>query len=184
MINLLSENRKCEIRAARVNVFLTRYIGIVFVSIIFILGVLYASFTVLQQTMITADARVESNDLKADVYTETKQEIDALTLRLNGAKVALNEEKSYAKALTTLGRAMPTGTVLDTLTIDQATLSGTATELVAYAKTDADAVLITNGLRSSQLFSSLELKGTESDNGITNYPVKVTFNAVFNGASL
>lgn len=185
MINLLSTERKADIRAARTNVILTRYIGIILIAVIFLLSVLYVSHTVLKQTMDSAEARISSNDTKADVYSSTKQQVDALSTKLNDAKVLLDQEVSYAQILTSLGKAMPTGTYLENLTINNDTIAGTTPiELTAYAKTDTEAATIQQSLQASGLFTIVSLSGTSAESTNPQFPVKVTLNATFNRAGL
>jgi Tfp pilus assembly protein PilN len=180
MINLLSTDRKAELRAARVNVFLLRYISIVILALVFILGTLYVSSTLLQQTEESANARIEANDVESAAYSDTKQQVDSLATKLQDAKGTLGESVSYASILTTLGQLMPEGTVLEALTLDEAALSGTPVEIVAYARTDEDAVAIQQRLQQSPLFSQVSPNGTNSNEGINGYPVKVTLTVTFN----
>lgn len=180
MINLLSTEHKAALRAARVNVFLVRYIWMILLALTFILGTLYVSYSLLQETEATAKERIEANDVQSAAYSDTKQKVDALSTKLNGAKEVLGQSVSYAKILTTIGQVMPNGTVLDSLTLTEATLAGTPTELIAYAKTDEDGVAIQQALQQSQLFALISPKGTSSTEGITGYPVKVTLTVTFN----
>lgn len=180
MINLLSTERKAALRAARVNVFLLRYIWLVLLAFVFILGTLYVSYTLLQETETSAKERIEANDVQSAAYSDTKQKVDALSTKLNGAKEVLGQSVSYAKILTTLGQSMPKGTILDSFKITQADLAGTPLELTAYAKTDEDAVSIQQALQQSQLFAAVTPKGTSSTEGITDYPIKVTLTVTFN----
>lgn len=185
MINLLSTDRKTEIRAARANVILSRYIAIIAVALVFILGVLYVSHTLLTQTMDSAEIRIASNDTKAEVFRATKQEVEALSAKLNDAKLLLNQEVSYATLLTTLGRTMPAGTRLDSLALNDAAISGaTPLEVTAYAETDEKAATIQQALQSSGLFTTVTLVSTNTDNTTEGYPVKVALTVTFNKAGI
>ena len=184
MINLLSTERKSDIRAARSNVILLRYTTIVFVAVIFILGVLYVSYTILEQTKASADARIASNT-ESSSFTAAQQEVTAVTSKLSQAKAVLDQEKSYATVLTSLGKLMPAGTYLETLKLDSALLSGGApTELVVRATTDEAAGLIQQQWQSSPLFSQVTVVSTSTDDENTDYPVVVTYSVVFNGAKI
>ncbi len=77
MINLLPGERKAEIRAARTNVVVLRYTGILLMAVGFILGSLYVSYALLQSTMASAESQISANDVKADVYSSTKEQVDA-----------------------------------------------------------------------------------------------------------
>lgn len=182
MINLLADERKDQIRAARVNVILSRYIAIIIMAVLFLVAVLYVSYTVLQKTKSSSDAIIQSNDLKANVYSGTKAQLDTLSSKLSQTKSILNQEVSYSHVLTTLGQLMPAGTILDSLELSDGTFNGTPVEIKAYAKTEADAQAIQSHFQSSPLFSAVTLKGTDPANGTDGYPISVTLSVIFNRA--
>lgn len=182
MINLLADDRKQQIAAARVNVLLLRYIGIVVLAIIFLMGILGISYVILQNTNANAEAIIESNDTKADVYSETKNKVDALETKLRESRVILDKEIRYSDVLLQLGQLMPEGAILNSLTLNEQSFKGTPTEIKVYAKTDSIALAVNKQLRSSPLFNQVTLKGTESSGGITGYPIVVTLSVAFNRA--
>lgn len=185
MINLLSDERKNQIRAARTNVILLRYTGIIVLAIVFLMSVLFVSHSVLQQTMATTEERIAINETRASVYSDTQQQVAALSAKLSEAKGLLDQEVSYATILTTLGKAMPQGTIVSSLAVNEATLNnGTPTEIIAYAKNDQAAALIQQNLQSSGIFSNVSLSGTDTKAGIDAYPIKVTLSVTFNRSSL
>lgn len=178
MINLLSSTRKDELRAARANVLIVRYMAIIALAFAFIGGAMYVSRSILESTMVSAQEIIENNDVKADVYRETKQEVDSLTARLSEANTLLSSEVRYSKVLLKLGQAMPTGTILGDLTLSDASFSAQS-ELVAYAKTTTEATQLQTQLQASGLFSQISIKSTEADKGIDGYPVLVSMTATF-----
>lgn len=181
MINLLPNNLKKDIRAARVNIILVRYIALVFVALVFIMGVLYVYYAILQNTMASAEARIDANDIKADIYTATRQEVEGLSTQLTEAKTVLDQNVSYSKFLIALGQATPENTILDEIVLDEAHFNGTAFELKGFAKTDSDAAILGNQLKAAtQLFTSVDIQGTSSEGGITGYPVVVTMSVTLN----
>ncbi len=184
MINLLSADQKDDIRAARANVIILRYMGIILLAIVFIVGIFYVSYTVQRTTMDYNTAIIASNDLKADVYSETKQEVDALSAKLNEAKTILDQEVRYSQLLPKLGQLMPAGTVLGDLNLSSANFAGTPVELVAYAKSSTEATSLQSLFQGSPLFSSVTISGTEEAGGIENYPVKISLSVIFNKAGI
>lgn len=184
MINLLSTDRKGEIRAARANVLLLRYMAIIGLAFAFIAGAVYISYSVLQVTMNNAEQLVESNDVKADVYSETKQQVDELSVRLNDAKVIADQEIRYSSVLVKIGQLMPAGTVLGDLKLETNSFNGTPVQITAYAKSTAEASQLQTQFQGSALLSQVSLIGTETDKGIDGYPVLVSLTAVFNRAGI
>jgi len=182
MINLLADDRKNDIRAARVNVILIRYITILFAAVVFLMGVLYVSYTVLQATKASADQIVESNDVKADVYKETKTKVDALSAKLRDGRALMANEIHYSKVLTSLGASMPEGAVLDSIEFSEASFTGVAVPVTAYAKTNEAAAQISERLQASPLVAQVKVQETDTSKGTADYPVSVTMTIVFNKA--
>ena len=185
MINLLSTENKSAIRAARTNVILARYMGIIAIAIVFLMAVLYVSYTVLQQTMDTAENRISANTTKAGVFSTTTQQINALSAQLNDASLLLEQGHSYSTILTNLGQMMPAGTIIESLEINETNLTNNEpVEIVAYAKTEESAALIQQQLQTTPIFTQVKMLGTNASTGINDYPVKVTLSVVFNGKGL
>ena len=182
MINLLADERKNDIRAARVNVILSRYIAIILMALVFMMAVLFVSYTVLQNTMSTAQTRIDSNDVKADIYSNTKAQVDTLSSKLADTKSTLEQEISYSKVLTTLGQVMPEGTVIGSFELNEASFTGSQMELKTYAKTNEGAVVIAEKLRASPLITQVSLQSTDTAQGIEGYPIGVNLTITLNRA--
>ncbi len=182
MINLLADSRKDDIRAGRVNVILSRYIGIILMALVFMMAVLGVSYTVLQNTLSTAETQIESNDVKADVYSGTKSQVDTLSAKLTDTKATLEQEISYAKVITTLGQLMPEGAIIGSLELNEASFSGAPMELKTYAKTNEGAVVIAEKLRGSPLITQVNLQSTDTAQGIEGYPIGVNLTITLNRA--
>lgn len=180
MINLISRTHKEDIRAARTNVVLVRYTLIVLLAAGFIFGVLYTSYGVLQATKANAEALISSNDTKADVYSTTQQQVSALSIQLNDAKLILDQEVRYSKLIVNVGQLMPEGTLLDSLPIDSALIGGTPIQVKAYAKKSGDAVILQERFKASALFSEVSIQATNETGGIEGYPVVITMTITFN----
>lgn len=184
MINLLSDERKEEIRAARANVILLRYMTIIILAFAFISGALYVSYTVLTTTMKNAETLIASNDVKADVYSETKTEVDALSAKLSDTKEILDQEVRYSQVLVQIGQLMPKGTVMGDFTLNTASFNGEAVEIKAYAKSTAEASVLQSNFQSSPLFVNVNLKGTESSQEVEGYPVVVSMSVTLSKAGI
>lgn len=184
MINLLSTEQKDEIRAARVNIILLRYKLLISLAFIFIGAALYVSYSVLGATMSNANQLIETNDVKADVYKETKQQVDGLSAKLNDSKVILNQEIRYSKVLVKIGQLMPAGTMLGDLTLDTASFNGQPVDVKVHAKSTNEAGVLQSNFQSSGLFTQVTLKGTETNQEIDGYPVTVSLSVVLNKAGI
>ncbi len=184
MINLLATERKADIRAARVNVIIVRYTLILLLAAAFIMGAFYVSYITLQNTKAGAEGQIAANEIKAGVYSDTRQQVQALSDQLGEARATLDQEVRYSKLLIAIGQAMPAGTVLESLPLSSTTFNGTPVQIKAFAKTSAAAVTLQEHLKASPLFSSVSLQETKESGGVEGYPVVVTMTVVFNKARL
>lgn len=181
MINLLPNDLKVAIKAARTNVVLIRYMAIILVGLAFILSVLYVYLLILQSTMASAESRIEANDIKADIYSATRQQVEGLSTQLTEAKSILDQDTRYSNFLIGLGQVTPPNTILDSLVLDDTHFNGTPFQLKGYAKTDSDAVLLGNQLKAAtNLFTSVTIESTTTEGGSTGYPVVLTMNVILN----
>jgi Tfp pilus assembly protein PilN len=183
MINLMPDIDKKEIRAARANVILGRYIYIVLLAFAFLLLLLTGSYVVLTQTKDSATKLMDANSSKAAVYSATRAQVDELSSRLVQTKTILNQEVLYSNVLMNIGQQMPAGTVLDKITLNSASFTGTPVTLKAYAKTTANAVALREKFQSSPIFTNVNFSSVTDSAGIPGYPVSVTMTLVVTKAA-
>lgn len=178
MINLMPDADKKEIRAARANVILARYIMIILMAFVFLLLLLAGSYVVLTQTKDSATRLMDANSSKAAVYSATKAQVDSLSASLTQTKTILNQEVLYSNVLMNIGQQMPAGTVLDKITLNSASFTGTPVTLKAYAKTTNDAVALREKFQSTPIFTNVNFSSVSDSAGIPGYPVSVTMTLV------
>lgn len=180
MMNLLADERKDAIKAARVNVFLVRYIVIILLATGFICGALYVSYAVLGATMKNADSLIADNTDNAEVYKETSQKVAELSAKLDQTKVMLDQEIRFSQVLVSMGQLMPQGTILGDLTLTTSSFNGRPVEIKAYAKSTAEAAVLQRQFQDSSLFSQVTIESTETENEVDGYPVTITLSVIFN----
>lgn len=180
MINLLPEETKNDIRAARSNVYIANYTLIIVLAFVLIGIAFYSSYLFMEVTEENAKTVIESNDTKAGVYSQTKQDVDTLNSQLSGAKSILDQEIRYSQVLTKIGAALPTGTVISNLDVSNSNFQGTPVDIVIYAKSAESAAVIQSQFMNSGVFTSVTIKSTESNQDIKNYPFTITLTTVFN----
>ena len=170
----MPDDAKKEIRSARTNVVLTRYIVVIILAFSFLVLLLEGSYVVLTQTKMSAEQLIEANDTKAGVYNSTKAQVDELASRLSQAKTILDQEVLYSKVLMNIGQQMPAGTVLENITLDSNSFAGTPVNLKAYAKTTADAVTLREKFQATPIFTNVNFNSVSDSAGIPGYPVSVS----------
>jgi len=179
MINLLPVSTKQEIRAARLNVILFRYILILALGIGFLGMIVGGSYIILGGVETTAKTTIATNNQKASSFGSTQAEADALRNNLESAKTVLSADIDYTKLLTGIAALVPEGVVLDKLTLNPAVF-GTASTVQVYAKTTEDAIALKDAFSTSPLFSNVSFQSISNKSGITGYPVNVQMSVVIN----
>lgn len=174
MINLMPDDVKKEIRSARLNVILGRYIIVILFAFGFLVLLLAGSYIVLTQSKENAQRLTSTNGTKADVYSTTKAQVDALSSGLSETKTILNQEVLYSNVLMNIGQQMPAGTVLASITLNTASFAGTPVTLKAYAKTTDDAVALRGKFQSTPIFTNVNFASVSDSTGIDGYPVGVS----------
>jgi len=181
MINLMPDTNKQEIRAARTNVILIRYIFVILIAFGFLVALLAGSYVVLTQTKASAQQLIDANDTKAEVYSSTKAQVDALSASLSETKTILDQETLYSNVLMNIGQQMPEGTVIEKIDLDAASFTGTPVSLKAYAKTNEAAVTLRERFQNSPLFSNVNFESvSDSADGVTGYPISVSLTLTLN----
>lgn len=180
MINLLPDDQKKELRSARMNTTLSRYIFVLLGSGLFLALISWGAFFLLDQIKSSNEQLIEANDTKAAVYSDTKAQIDTLSASLGEAKSILDQEILYSKVLVNIAQQMPANTVLDKVTLDDNAFNGAPITLKAYGKTNDDIVELRNRFQSSSHFTNVNFQTVSETDGIDGYPVSVTLSLTFN----
>ena len=180
----MPDEAKKEIRAARVNVILFRYIAIIVLAFLFLLMLLGGSYIVLGRTQASAEMTIDANNTKADVFSSTKAEVDALSSSLSEARNILDQEILYSNVLINIGQQMPEGTVLERIALNSASFTGTPVSLKAYAVTNDAALALRERFQSSPFFTNVNFESvSETAGGIPGYPVSVSMTVTITRAA-
>ncbi len=181
MINLLPDTAKREIRAARTNVRLVKYIVVLVAGVGFLGLVSFGVYTILMGTKASADTIIQTNQSKTSAYASTETEAQSLKASLANAKSILDNEVQYSKVITGIAALMPSGTVLDTLNLSSTTF-GTPTTLTIHAKSTDAALSVKDKFQASPLFSNISFVSlSNSAQGQTGaYPVTAVMSLTIN----
>ena len=198
MINLLPYDYRSELRAARTNVLLTKYIGTLGGAILVLGGLVYGAHITLDASRASAQEAMDASIVRADRYSQTRALAESLRTDLATAKLMLDQKISYTKLIYEISDALPAGVVLSTLTLDPASF-GSEMTLNASAKDFKSASQLETRLASkSDLFSSVKLLSMESGEGTTGenteqspdavataeYPIQVSVSVLINKEAL
>lgn len=183
MINLLPDDMKLQFRAARVNVILLRYIFVIVLAFAFLALVLFGAYVVLSQTRANALQLIAVNDARADIYSDTRAQVESLSTSLAEARAILNDEISYSNVLVNFSQQMPAGTVIENMTLNTGSFTGTPLTLKVYAKSAPDITALRESFQNSPLFSNVNLQSvSDTTGGLSDYPVSATMTLTLNRA--
>lgn len=181
MINLLPDETKKDLRAARSNVVLLNYLMILVLGIAFLALICVGVYFILTSTKANAERLISENTSKDTSQGALQAQSTALRQSLNDAKTVLDGEIVYSKFFANLAGLMPAGVVLDNLSISPATFD-TATTLQFFAKTNEAALELKSKFEASSFFSDVSLQSLNSNTSgqSANYPVSVSLSLIIN----
>ena len=179
MINLLPPQEKKQINAGRVNVILRRYciISLIFAGLLFL--TIGGFYLFLENSRTSAQANIDEGNAKLAQYQSTQKEVSEFKKDLDSAKVIINSEAHYSTIIPKIAQYIPSGMVLDSLTLDTSALDKPLS-LTALGKNKDDAIRIKTSLEKSEIFSDVHLEtvvysgGNQSPDKPADYPITIT----------
>lgn len=180
MINLLPDDSKRDIRAARTNVLLLRYNILTLASIGGLLIVCVFFYIILSANGSSAASKTSDNSAKAATYAKTRVAADEYKKNLSIAKTILGNSVNYTSVIFAITNLLPSGVVLDNLNLN-ATDFGKQTTFLAHAKNYDQAEKLKENFQKSKLFSNVYFQSiSEEESSGSGYPVAVTLSAQLN----
>jgi Tfp pilus assembly protein PilN len=188
MINLLPPKVKSDILYARKNAVLVRWIiafGILLTSIIVIviIGQLFINQNKKNQA---AQIAAGKEQLKVQKLEETEAKVKSLSVSVKLANDVLSKQVLFSKVITQIGTAMPSGSILTGLSINQ--LEG-GIDLTAAAKDYNTATQVQLNLQNpdNKIFEKADIVSINCSNNSSgtrsvieaNYPCQITVRALF-----
>lgn len=182
MINLLPEQNKQQIRAARMNVILLRYNFFVLIVIGVLCAICIFFYIFLHNTQSNAISKSSENNQKATTYAKTRVAADEYRNNLSTASKILSNEVNYTNVIFTITKLLPSGVVLDGLSINP-TDFGKQLSFSAHAKSVDKSKELKHNFEESTMFSNVYLQNV-TDNSAggagSSYPIAVTISAKLN----
>jgi Tfp pilus assembly protein PilN len=175
MINLLPQEEKRQLQAARSNTLLIRY-NILLLGVVAFMGIAIAvTYVFLNSAQQRAQQTIQENNAKATQYASIQSQAQLFRQHLATAKQILDNEVTYSKVVLDISKLIPSGVVLENLALDSQTF-GTETTLVAMAKNYSSALALKDSFGSSSLFSDVHFQSITAGGSDTTYPVTVNLN--------
>jgi len=180
MINLLPDDTKRQIRAARLNVLLVRYTMLLIGAIVFLAAGAASIYFVMQSIETASEDKVAENQAQISNYHAVEAEAAAFRANLNTARSILSQEVIYSDTVVQIAQVIPAGVVLDSISLT-ADSFGSPINLNAKTKSYQAAVNLKNSLENSSMFSDVRLSSVSGSNetgeAASDYPVSVSLTA-------
>lgn len=185
MINLLPEERKQDIRAARVNVILLRYNFVTLAAIGLLAAFCAAFYLILSTSQSSAVSRNQENASIAASYSATKARADSYRADLLTAKSILDRGVNYTGVVFEITKLLPPGVTLESINLTAADF-GKQITFSAYAKSYDHAINLKESLQNSKIFSNVYFQ-TLTDSSVeqgqqsnSEYPISVKVSVQLN----
>ncbi|MDB5176673.1 MAG: hypothetical protein JWN75_341 [Candidatus Saccharibacteria bacterium] len=184
MINLLPDDTKRDIRAARMNVVLVRYMLLTLGALAALVAFCGLFFVILQTTQSKAVTTNVDNGTKAASFSAVRKSADEYRNNLSVASKILDNSVNYTSVIFEITKLLPSGVILDNLTLTAADF-GQQTSFSVHAKSYDKATELKKNFQDSKLFTNVFFQnltdGTSTDSKSTNkYPIAVTISAKLN----
>lgn len=173
MINLLPQETKAQLAAARANRLLLRYNVLLLAAIGFLLAAIGLVYIYLGSAKAAAETAIANNIAKVGDYSAVEAEASSFKQNLSNVKQILDNDVTYTKVILEIANVLPAGVVLDTLNLDSTTF-GTPTTLTTRVSDYPTVLALKDSLQKSSLFSNVSIQTISSD-GTGQYPLTATF---------
>lgn len=171
MINLLPDDHKKEIRAARANVILLRYNIVALVGLAVTLGICLLFFIILRNTQANAISTSNGNTVKASSFDKVIKESNEYRSNLKIASKILDNSVNYTNVVFEITKLLPRGVVLDGISLTAEDF-GRETVFTARAKTYDNAMQLKDSFQKSKVFENVHFQSL-NDAATGDYPLTV-----------
>jgi len=179
MINLLPYDVKHQLKAAKVNVALLRYSLIICASIIFLSAVCFGIYILLSTTKSDAQNSVLETQVQNEgSLSSTEAQANTIRSNLTRAKTVLDRDLRYSNVLMRMAAILPSGVVLDDITLDSDSFN-TPLDLELRARNNDAALDLKSRFQNSPYFSGFNLRGL-SQSGTSEYPTIINITITIN----
>lgn len=188
MINLLDPEEQRQLKAARLNVKLRRFVVLSLVVVLGV-GVIYGTgFWLALNDRSVAEASHTTAEQELTQYAKDASEAAAYRQNLSTAKQILSNQMVFSDFLTSLGALMPPNTIIGNLSLSTKASAKTTASInfTTRAKSYDDVLKIKQAFETSTLFSDVQILNTNVPEKVDGtgiqaaYPYEATFQVVVN----
>lgn len=178
MINLLPSETKKQIRAARINVNLVKYLIFSIFAATFLALACATIYLFIINTKPVNNSTTTINQSDSTNYDIAKNQYDTLLASFTAAKPIVDQQIAYSSIITNIGAALPSGVILSNLSLSSSKLSTPLTLQLKAKSTDLEQKIKEN-FQNLPIFSNVTIQSSKSDSSdASGYPVSINLNTV------
>ena len=157
MINLLPPARLTNLKIARSNTIIRRYVELTLLSMAFLAVAVIVAYYFLNAQQVDTKQTVEVDQKKIAELQPVQKQAEQLSLTVNTVAGLLSHNIKFSDMLTQIGGVMPQGSVLTGL---QFSIEDLKSPLIISAQVDSEqkAAILRNNIASSPLFSKADIQ--------------------------
>lgn len=177
MINLLPPEAKKQLSAGRANRLLLRYLILLATFAVILLLIIAATHWYIDNMKQTYQATIDKNTADSLHMASSQQEVTEFRSNLAVARQILDKQINYSTIILRVANAIPSGVVIEQLSLDPATI-GTPIQLNARIASEQAATRLKQSLNDSPYFNDAHYDTlTRSDDD--DYPFRLVFTVTF-----
>jgi len=181
MINLLPNETKRQIRAARINVNLIKYlIFSIFAATFLALACATTYLFIINTKPVNNNAAITTNQSNSTNYDIAKNQYDTLLTNFTAAKPVVDQQIAYSTIVTNIAAALPSGVILSNLSLSSSKLGTPLTLQLKAKSTDLEQKIKVN-FQNLPMFTNVTIQSSKSDSSdVSGYPISINLNTVIN----
>lgn len=157
MINLLPPDRLANLRIARSNTILRRYIQLALIGSVVLVAAVVLAYYFLNTQQVNTRHTAEANQQKIAQLEPVQKQAEELSATVNTIAGLFSRNIKFSDMLTQIGGVMPPGSVLTGLQFSIEDLDSPLA-ISAQVDTEQKAAILRNNLAGSSLFSKAEIQ--------------------------
>lgn len=180
MINLLPDETKQQLRAAHTNIALVKYLIFLGIAVGFLIMAFAVSYLFLANDKEAIKKLEDNSQSTLSLYSAAQNQLNTIRTNIATAKSIMDQQISYSDIITGIAAALPSGIVIDKLTIDNQTI-GKPINIFALGRSAENVPLIKDNFAKSLLFSNYNLISVKTNTGDTSgFPVQISISITIN----
>jgi Tfp pilus assembly protein PilN len=179
MINLLPDENKKQLRAARSNTVLIKCLLWTLASATFLILICIATYFILNNTNNQGGTINDNSALNAS-YDKAKIDLEDIKSKISYAENVLNHQIPYSNIILGIASSLPNGVILEKLSLSDNIASNPTIILNARAKSIDSTAAMKDNFSKISLFSNYSQTVVSETTDSSAYPVSLNINIDIN----